>query len=244
MPMADKPSSATGPQRDTTLNETMLRPPQDLASPASSPQPKAASPAPSLAAPADVALNETVLRLPQQATLPALSPQPKAEGAAPTFATPADAALNETVLRLPQEATSLASSPQPKAESAAPTLNASADVALNETVLRPRATLPRAAMLDEFIASEKKDALRSPPAEPPQTTRVSGPPALGAWRGPLTRLLTIRLGPMATLIVNRELTAVATLPELIDRLAEKIPSPREQAEFRAQAESLLTRTKL
>jgi hypothetical protein len=67
----------------------------------------------------------------------------------------------------------------------------------------------------------------------------SDPLAPDAWRGPLTQVLATRIGPIAPIIVNREAAAVATLAELIERLAETIPSLRERAEFRIEVARLL-----
>jgi hypothetical protein len=111
------------------------------------------------------------------------------------------------------------------------------------TTAKSAVPMPRATKLEEIIASQKNDATRPPlAASPPQAKQVSAAPALSVWRTPLTRLLATRLGPMASLIVDRELTAGATLGELIDRLAGKIPSAREQAEFRVEATRLLPRS--
>jgi hypothetical protein len=66
----------------------------------------------------------------------------------------------------------------------------------------------------------------------------SDPLASEAWRGPLTQVLATRIGPIAPIIVNREAAAVATLVELIERLAETIPL-RERAEFRIEVTRLL-----
>ena len=71
----------------------------------------------------------------------------------------------------------------------------------------------------------------------------SAPLASDAWRRPLTLALAMRIGPIAPIIVNREAAAVATLAELIERLAETIPSLRERAEFRIEAAKLLPRSK-
>jgi hypothetical protein len=72
---------------------------------------------------------------------------------------------------------------------------------------------------------------------------LSAPLAPDTWRRPLTHVLAMRIGPIAPVIVKREAAAVATLAELIERLAETIPSLRERAEFRIEAARLLPQSK-
>jgi hypothetical protein len=218
---------------------------------------------PRLAIPPDAALNETLLHPPQDAMSGAEPPRPKGESArsAPLSAAPPDAALNETVLHPPQgqsagettaKARDNATGASVEAHSAPTEVGQSVARARRPTSATPAASgadttgtpTSRPVTLDETILSPKDGAPgpRRAATLPPQVKPISNPLAPGDWRGPLTRLLAMRLGPMAPLIVNHERVAVATLAELIDRLAEKIPSSRDRAEFRDQAERLLPRS--
>ncbi len=95
------------------------------------------------------------------------------------------------------------------------------------------APAPQAARLDETVLILPEGGALAP-SVPPLSP--------GPWRDPLTRVLATRIGPIAPIIVNREAASVATLAELIERLAETIPSSRERVEFRAEAARLLPRS--
>ncbi len=143
-------------------------------------------------------------------------------------------ALDETLLELPPGVARQAP-PLPGQDDGAGTGGPQTGVApQSAAVMTARAPAPEAARLDQTILALPEGGARAPAASalPPDP-----------WRDPLTRALAARIGPIAPVIVKREAAAAVTLAELIERLAGAIPSPRERAEFHAEAAKLLPRSK-
>ncbi len=162
---------------------------------------------------------------------------------APAPAVTPSAALDETTLGQPPNMAWGAPSPRPKDENACKAVGAPAplsvdtsDAALDKTILGQPPQVTGAPTQDRRAAAGEG----RPKADAPLP---AAPLAPGERHGPLTRVLATRIGPIASFIVNRELAAGATPAELIERLAEKIPSPRERAEFLVEAEKLLPLSK-
>jgi hypothetical protein len=227
------PAPAASP--DPTLDETLLGQPPNVAQRSPSPRPQDADVGKAVRemAPSSVdasdGMNITMLGQPPE--LNRAAPNDRRGGAG--TGRPSDPTLDETLLSRPSNEAQRSPSPLPQdadgAETGSPQAAAPADSVVVPT--GAPAPAPRAANGETIPTLPERGA----PAP-------SGPLAHDAWRGPLTQVLVTRIGPIAPIIVNREAAAVATLAELIERLAETIPSSRERAEFRDEAARLLPRS--
>jgi hypothetical protein len=265
------PAASPDPALDETLLDQPLK--VARRSPSPLPQDDNAGKAVSDAAPAaaalDATMNITMLGQPLELDRAALNDR---RGGAAT-GRPPEPALDETLLDQPPNVAQLSPSPLPLDDNAGKAVSDAApaaafDATLNITMLGQPPELNRAAPNDQRggAGSGRPQAAAPPgsvvltgasapaqqagkPAETVPTLPEGGPPApsaplaLDAWRRPLTLVLATRIGPIASIIVNQEAAAVATLAELIERLAETIPSLRERAEFRIEAARLLPQSK-
>jgi hypothetical protein len=235
---AGKAVSETAPSAvdalDATMNITMLDQPPELKSAAPNDQRGGAGtgrlPEPTL--------DETLLGQPPNVVQRSPSPLPQDDNAGKAVSEAArsavdalDATMSITMLGQP-----------PELNSAAPN-----DQWGGAGARRPQAAAPPDSVV--VLTGAPAPAPRAANGETIPTLPEGGAPASSdplapdAWRRALTQVLVTRIGPIAPIIVNREAAAVATLAELIERLAETIPSLRERAEFRIEAARLLPRSK-
>jgi hypothetical protein len=222
------PSAAD--ELDATMNITMLGEPPEL----NRATPNDRRGGTGTERPPDPTLDETVLGQPANVAQRSPSPSPQDEdaGKAVSEAAPSAADMDITMLGEPPELNRAAPNDR-RGSAGTGTRQAAAPPDSVVVLTGAPAPAPRAAKLGETISTLPEGGAPAP----------SDPLASDAWRRPLTRVLATRIGPIAPIIVNREAAEVATLAELIERLAETIPSLRERAEFRVEAARLLLPSK-